>query len=137
MISIEMSPCQFAKVSDIITNEHPEATLKAGDDKPITNSELVTKTGHIHTSQIDADFEYRPRENNQGTLVFLNEQKHGMYKMVSDDTIGAHLGKLLGGIVCDEAPVESAPESTEQVTTTPPVTGVSSFVKPPVQGTGN
>lgn len=134
MISIEMSPCQFAKVSDIITHEHPEATLQAGDDKPAvlgSNKDLVIKTGHIHTSQIDADFEYRPRENNQGTLVFLNEQKHGMYKMVSDDTIGAHLGKLLSGIVCDEAPVKP----TEPVSTTPPATGVTSFVKLPVQGT--
>lgn len=131
MISIEMSPCQFNKVSEVIKNDHPEASLVFNESKA---NEL---NGHIHTSQIDADFEYRPRENNQGTLVFLNEQKHGMYKMVSDDTIGAHLGKLLGEIVCDEASVESASKSIEQVTTTPPVTGVSSFVKPPVQGTGN
>lgn len=101
-----MSQCQFNKVAEVIKNDHPEATLV------FSESEASESKGHIHTSQIDADFEYRPRDNNEGTLVFENEQKHGMYKMVSDDTIGAHLNKLLGGIVCDAVEVESTTSNT-------------------------
>lgn len=133
MISIEMSPCQFDKLSEVIANEHPEAKLEAGQD--VTKNGTTTKVGHIHTSQIDADYEYRPRANNEGTLVFVDEQKHGMYKMVSDDTIGSHLNKLLGGIVCDQPkaePVESKPidDNGFGVTSSP---GTASFVKPTIQ----
>lgn len=137
MISIEMSQCQFNKVAEVIKNDHPEATLV------FSESEASESKGHIHTSQIDADFEYRPRDNNEGTLVFENEQKHGMYKMVSDDTIGAHLNKLLGGIVCDEPVQETATEEINRggdgfaegntPSGVPIPTSTNSFVKPTIQ----
>lgn len=123
MISIEMSPCQFAKVNEIITNDHKEATMNITSET----------TGHVHTSQIDADYEYRERPNNLGTLVFLNEVKHGMYKMVSDDTIGAHLSKLLSSIECDEAAPETISEPEGTAPPLPSSTEVNSFVKTPVQ----
>ena len=55
--------------------------------------------------------------------------------MVSDDTIGSHLNKLLGGIVCDEPeaePVESKPINGNGagVTANP---GSAPFVKPVIQ----
>lgn len=137
MISIEMSQCQFNKVAEVIKNDHPEASLTF-----VESAENESK-GHIHTSQIDADFEYRPRGADAGTLVFENEQKHGMYKMVSDDTIGTHLNKLLGGIVCDQP--EAEPErlqgvdcpqckNEEKHTHTPlPASITNLFVKPTIQ----
>jgi hypothetical protein len=91
MVSISMSPSQFEEAKKVLAEKFPEQE-KEGlvEDGP--------KAGHIHTQYIDADYEYRDLGNNVGALVFFNEVKHGMYKFLSDDTIGAHLNKLVGDL---------------------------------------
>lgn len=87
MISIEVAPTQLEAALNYIKADHDDAT--------VTFAEGSTTAGHVHTSQIDADFEYQQRTDSTGTLIFTNEAKHGMYKMVSDNTIGAHIVALL------------------------------------------
>jgi hypothetical protein len=87
MISIELSPEYLQEALNAIKADH--------DDAEVTFADGSTTAGHVHTSQIDADFEYRQRNDNEGTLVFTNEAKHGLYKFVSDATIGEHINALL------------------------------------------
>lgn len=119
MISIPMSKCQFEMSAEAVTNDHAEATVeKTGD-----------LTGHIHTSQIDADYEYKDVDG--GYLVLNNEKKHGLYNMVSDDTIGTHLNNLLGGLKCKEMEPEAATISTDSSELAGSTgTETKSFVKP-------
>lgn len=87
MISIEVAPSQLEAALNYIKADHDDAT--------VTFTEGSTTAGHVHTSQIDADFEYQQRTDSTGTLIFTNEAKHGMYKFVSDSTIGQHIVSLL------------------------------------------
>jgi predicted RNA-binding protein with RPS1 domain len=80
MITIEMEPSQLGTALKLISQDK-SAVVELNNDHT---------AGHIHTSQIDADFTY-----NQHTLTFTNEVKHGMYKIVTDDTIEQHLKSLL------------------------------------------
>ena len=99
MISIEVAPSQFAPAIEALT---------ADDNGKVDFAENSKTSGHVHTSQIDADFSYQERSATTGTLVFTNEVKHGMYKLVSDDTIGQHLNALLKNLPVPVA-VESKP----------------------------
>lgn len=86
MISIEMAPSQLEEAMKLIASD---------DTAKVDFNEGSTTAGHIHTSQIDADFNYQQRSETAGSMVFTNEQKHGMYKFVSDDTIAQHIQGLL------------------------------------------
>jgi hypothetical protein len=103
MISIEVAPSQFAPAIEALT---------ADDNGKVDFAENSKTSGHVHTSQIDADFAYQERSATSGTIMFTNEVKHGMYKFVSDDTIGQHLTALLSKLPPIAAP-EPEPESTE------------------------
>ena len=122
MISIELAPSQLDAAVE---------ALKANDGT-IEFAEGSTTAGHVHTSQIDADFEYKQRTPTKGTLVFNNEVKHGMTKFVSDDTIGQHLTALLKNLPAPVVPVEAVPstpldantDETVNPETQPPTTTV-------------
>lgn len=87
MIAIEVSPDKYKEALDIIG--------KSSDKASVSFAEGSETAGHIHTHEIDADFEYRQRSASDGTLVFTNEVKHGMYGFVSDSTIGSHISDMI------------------------------------------
>ena len=94
MISISMSPQQYEQALVILNEKFAEDQQK--ESLVLNGPEGAVNTkGHVHTSQIDADFTYVTEAQ---TLVFTNEVKHGLYKFVSDDTIGGILKKQLGNI---------------------------------------
>jgi hypothetical protein len=113
MVSISMSPDQFVEAKKILARDFPaqekESLVESGEF-----------TGHVHTQYVDADYEYRQLGPADGALVFTNEVKHGMYKFLSDDTIGAHLCKILAELPSQEeldaakteAPVEHSDPAT-------------------------
>lgn len=131
MIGLTMSLAQFECVKKFAM--HPDAMLKAHDFK-LENLSEDGLSGSIHTIEIDAYFEYREVGN---TLVITKEQKHGMYKFVSDKTIGTHLQEILGDLHCEESSSTPVPEANLQPTTPAETTNevqirtaLSNFVKP-------
>lgn len=101
MISISMSQAQYEQALTILeakfVEDQQKESLEFTDDSKLK--------GHVHTVQIDADFKYVPEAQ---TIVFFNEKKHGLYKFVSDDTIGETLKKQLGNIQVTNALSEEA-----------------------------
>jgi hypothetical protein len=100
MVSIELAPSQLDAATKLLAED---------DNGKIDYADGSTTAGHVHTSQIDADFEYRKRSETEGTLVFTNEVKHGLYKFVSDAIIGQHLTALLAKLTPPAAPEEAVP----------------------------
>jgi hypothetical protein len=134
MISLQMDAAQFECVKKYASSE--DAQLKAHDFK-LSNMSADGTTGHIHTKEIDADFEFRGN-----ALVLDNEQKHGLYGFASDKTIGGHLVSILGDLKCEEessipVPAENSATTVPPATNTNPQTpatsnAVSQLVKPVV-----
>lgn len=110
--------------------EHVLGLLVDGKVEGVTVSDVNGEngTGHIHTDQIDADYRYMPMS---GTLVFEHEEKHGLTKMISDETIGQHLSKLLSSLPAADAPVEEASEVKAEEP------AASTFVKPVEEKAGS
>ena len=108
MVSIELAPSQLDAATKLLAED---------DNGKIDYAEGSTTAGHVHTSQIDADFEYRKRSETEGTLVFTNEVKHGLYKFVSDATIGQHLTALLAKLPPPVVPEEATPGTPLDVNT--------------------
>jgi hypothetical protein len=124
MISLNMTQEQFECVKKFASSD--DAQLKAHDFK-LQNLSEDGLSGHIHTREIDADFEYRAEGH---ALILDNEKKHGMYGLVSDDTIGSHLNAILGGLECSDTPVPDPSLNPTAPATTPVIP-----VKPAVQST--
>lgn len=99
MVSIKVSQSQFTYLEEIVTKLDPNAKI----------TEAADSKGHIHTSYIDADYEWRDVDG--GYLVFTNEVKHGLYKFVSDDSIGTHLNAIIANLPLD---VSTEPETADQ-----------------------
>lgn len=129
MISITMSLAEFNCVKKFASGE--DAQLKAHDFK-LSNMSEDGLSGHVHTKEIDADFEYRTVGS---ALVLDNEVKHGLYGFASDKTIGGHLMAVLGGLTCDEDTSTTVVQEQNSTSTQVPVTenvkqnNLSQFVK--------
>jgi hypothetical protein len=112
---------------------HPDAEMTKHDFK-ISNLSADTMSGHIHTIEIDADFEYQQVAH---TLVLTNEKKHGMYKFISDATIGSHLQALLGDLKCEEESASIAVPVVNSEPSTNVETIGTSEEKPTVEASNN
>lgn len=93
MISLSMNEAQFEEAKKILSAKFSE---EQQHESLVVTDDLH---GHVHTIQIDADYTYVVEAQ---TLVFTNESKHGLYKFVSDATIGTALKKQLGNIQVTE-----------------------------------
>jgi hypothetical protein len=103
MISITMTETQYKCA--IVTLEKTEG---------VTLTPTSDTTGHLHVENtLDADYEYREVGN---SLVLTNEQKHGLARFASEDTIGSHMVKMLGDLKCPELTVTSPSVSSEPST---------------------
>ena len=125
MISLTMDQAQFECVKKFASSD--DAMLKAHDFK-LSNMSEDGNSGHIHTKEIDADFEFR-----EVALVLDNEKKHGLYGFASDDTIGTHLQQILGDLKCEDVIGVAAQDPNLIPSTTAETTvanTLSDFVKP-------
>jgi hypothetical protein len=127
MISIEVSPSQLEAALAAIKADHDDAT--------VTFAEGSTTAGHIHTSQIDADFVYKQRTDYTGTLLFDNEVKHGLYKFTSDATIGQHILALLAKIPSPADIIAQAAAEKPTVEDTPTAEELGNKTPPPAEDT--
>lgn len=108
MVSLSMNQAQFEEAKKILAEKFSDEQQK---EALVETDDLH---GHVHTIQIDADYTYVPEAS---TLVFTNEVKHGLYKFVSDDTIGAALKKQIGDIQVESALEEQAALGNEAAST--------------------